>query len=190
MYLFFDTETTGIPRNWRAPVTDLTNWPRIVQLAWLECDEDGAVVREASVLVKPDGFSIPAEATRVHGITTDQATTQGVPLSEALTAFSAATAVRSIGVAHNISFDESVLGAEFIRTRLANPLSRLIRVCTKEVSTDYCQIPGPYGYKWPTLEELYERLFDERPEKSHDAATDARTCARCFFELKRLGVIR
>lgn len=50
VYLFFDTETTGIPRNWRAPVTDLTNWPRIVQVAWLECDEDGAVVCEASVL--------------------------------------------------------------------------------------------------------------------------------------------
>jgi len=30
MYLFFDTETTGLPRNWKAPVTDLDNWPRMV----------------------------------------------------------------------------------------------------------------------------------------------------------------
>jgi len=36
MYLFFDTETTGLPKNWKAPIEDLNNWPRLVQLAWLE----------------------------------------------------------------------------------------------------------------------------------------------------------
>ena len=34
-YLFFDTETTGLPRNWSAPVSDLNNWPRLVQIAWI-----------------------------------------------------------------------------------------------------------------------------------------------------------
>ncbi|MCX6741278.1 MAG: hypothetical protein NTY61_02675, partial [Candidatus Parcubacteria bacterium] len=33
-YLFFDTETTGLPKNWKAPIEDLDNWPRIVQIAW------------------------------------------------------------------------------------------------------------------------------------------------------------
>ncbi len=33
MYLFFDTETTGLPRNWHAPASDLANWPRLIQLA-------------------------------------------------------------------------------------------------------------------------------------------------------------
>jgi len=26
MYLFFDTETTGFPRKWKIPITDLNNW--------------------------------------------------------------------------------------------------------------------------------------------------------------------
>jgi DNA polymerase III epsilon subunit-like protein len=59
-----------------------------------------------------------------------------------------------------------------------------------EASTNHCRIPGQYGYKWPTLEELHEHLFGNPPDKSHDAASDARSCARCFFELKRLGVIK
>ena len=39
MYLFFDTETTGLPRNWKAPVTHLNNWPRMIQIAWIACDD-------------------------------------------------------------------------------------------------------------------------------------------------------
>ena len=27
MYLFFDVETTGKPKNWKAPVSDTFNWP-------------------------------------------------------------------------------------------------------------------------------------------------------------------
>lgn len=190
MYLFFDTETTGVPRNWRAPVTDLGNWPRIVQVAWVECEKDGTAVRETVFLIEPEGFSIPAEATRVHGITTRQATTEGVRLSKALAALSAAAAARAVGVAHNLAFDENVLGAEFLRSRLANPLTRLRRVCTMEASTNHCRIPGTRGYKWPTLGELHQHLFGEVQNKAHDAASDARACARCFFELKRLGVIK
>jgi len=35
MYLFFDAETTGIPRNYKVPASDHRNWPRLVQIAWL-----------------------------------------------------------------------------------------------------------------------------------------------------------
>ncbi len=34
-YVFFDTETTGLPLNWKAPVTELENWPRLIQLAYI-----------------------------------------------------------------------------------------------------------------------------------------------------------
>ena len=39
MYTVFDTETTGLPRDWKAPVTQTNNWPRMVQLAWLQYDD-------------------------------------------------------------------------------------------------------------------------------------------------------
>ena len=41
MYLFFDTETTGLPKNWKVPATDLNNWPRMIQLAYLIYDRKG-----------------------------------------------------------------------------------------------------------------------------------------------------
>ena len=60
MVLFFDTETTGLPQRWNAPVTDVNNWPRLVQLAWIMCDGKGNIIEERSDIVKPEGFAIPA----------------------------------------------------------------------------------------------------------------------------------
>ena len=46
MYLFFDTETTGLPKNYKAPASDLNNWPRLVQLAYHLYDNDGNKISE------------------------------------------------------------------------------------------------------------------------------------------------
>ncbi|MFN7600706.1 MAG: hypothetical protein ACK5R0_04835, partial [Bacteroidota bacterium] len=70
MYLIFDTETTGIPRNKTAPLTDFENWPRLVQIAWQLHDFDGKLLTQQNYLVKPDGFDIPFKAEQVHGIST------------------------------------------------------------------------------------------------------------------------
>lgn len=189
MYLFFDTETTGIPRRWSAPASDLENWPRVVQLGWVACDERGAVVAREQLLVRPEGFSIPPDAGRVHGITTERAARDGVALKEALLAFCAAASASSRAVAHNLEFDEKVLAAEFLRAGIPDPLPRMERLCTMRASTGYCRLPGRRGYKWPTLDELHRHLFDEPLEGSHDAGRDALACARCFFELRRRRVL-
>jgi DNA polymerase-3 subunit epsilon len=189
MYLFFDTETTGLARNWKAPVTDVANWPRIVQLGWVECDDSGMVINEAEWIIKPDGYMIPPEASRIHGITMEKAVEVGVAMDLALAAFTIAAEAHTVGVAHNLKFDESVLGAEFIRAGRNNPLLKLKRICTMQVSTTYCRIEGRYGFKWPTLEELHRKLFDEAPLAAHSASGDARSCARCFFELRQRKVI-
>ena len=55
MYLFFDTETTGLPARWNAPVTDVENWPRLVQLAWIMCDAQGNTLESRNAIVKPPG---------------------------------------------------------------------------------------------------------------------------------------
>ena len=62
MFLFFDTETTGLPQRWNAPVTNVDNWPRLVQLAWIMCDDKGNIIEERSDIIKPEGFSIPVES--------------------------------------------------------------------------------------------------------------------------------
>jgi DNA polymerase III subunit epsilon len=190
MYLFFDTETTGIPRNYKAPVTDLANWPRVVQLAFLLADAGGATLAASEFIIRPDGFVIPADAARVHGITTERALAEGVPLAAALDGFTSSLQSATTLVAHNISFDSNILGAEFLRAKRPNPLPKLKQICTMQSTTDFCAIPGPFGFKWPKLGQLHARLFREELKDAHAALADVQACCRCFFELRELGVIR
>ncbi len=191
MYLVFDTETTGLPKNWNAPVTDLNNWPRIVQLAWQFYDEAGNVLAEANRIIRPDGFIIPGEAAMVHGISTELALRDGIDLKEALLEFADVLSVAKGLVAHNINFDDRVVSAEFIRMDMSREfLEQIAKICTMEGSTDFCKLPGgPRGYRYPKLILLHERLFNEGFDGAHDALNDVRACARCFFELKKRAII-
>jgi DNA polymerase III subunit epsilon len=189
MYLFFDTETTGVPRNYKAPVTDVNNWPRLVQIAWVVADEHGNEMASVEYIIKPDGFTIPKEAEKIHGISTEQALASGVDLILVLSEVAAAIAQASLIIAHNIAFDEKILGAEFLRAGQDNVLNSKQRLCTMQASTNYCKISGPYGYKWPTLEELHKKLFKTSVVGAHHALVDVQACARCYFELKQRQVI-
>ena len=87
MYLIFDTETTGLPKRWDAPITDTDNWPRCIQIAWQLHDEWGKVIESKDYLIKPDGFDIPYDAEKIHGISTILAEEQGVDLAFVLAEF-------------------------------------------------------------------------------------------------------
>ena len=190
MYLFFDTETTGIPRNYKAPVSDLGNWPRVIQLAFLLTDAAGVPREAKQFLIKPEGFTIPADATRVHGITTEHALAKGVALGAALAEFLACLQSAKTLVAHNMAYDENVLGAEFLRAKLANPLPKAKRFCTMQAATNFCAIPGRYGnFKWPTLSELHMKLFGKDFKGAHGAQPDVGACATCFFAMRAKGII-
>jgi DNA polymerase III epsilon subunit-like protein len=189
MYLFFDTETTGVPKNYKAPASDLKNWPRLVQIAWLVADESGNEISCAEHIIKPQGYTIPPAASKIHGVTTEQALQYGLEIKAVL-----ALAVKEISaashlIAHNVSFDAKILGAELLRAGYPNHVEAKPRLCTMQSATNYCRISGPYGYKWPTLQELYKKLFREEFTGAHRALTDVRACARCYFELKRLKVM-
>ena len=190
MYLFFDTETTGLPRSWKAPESDLNNWPRLVQIAWLQYDTMEKQVSKNSYIIKPDGFSIPSDATKVHGISTQRAEKEGIVLKRVLNEFSSILNKSRFLVTHNMDFDKKVVGAEFLRIGIKNNLSEIQKICTMQLSTNFCKIRGGlYGYKWPSLPELHMSLFKSPFEESHDALADATTCAKCFFELRKKGVI-
>ncbi|OGS08604.1 MAG: DNA polymerase III subunit epsilon [Elusimicrobia bacterium RIFOXYA12_FULL_51_18] len=190
MYLFLDTETTGLPKNWKAPITDLANWPRMIQLAYLLSDADGNNISGGNFIIKPEGFTIPEEAARIHGISTERANKEGYDLLPVLRDFHAAVDRAEYVIAHNMSFDEKIVGAEFLRNGMTDPLPSKTRICTMHSSTDYCAIPGPYGYKWPKLLELHSKLFHAGFESAHNAAADVSAMIKCFWELKRLGVIK
>jgi DNA polymerase III epsilon subunit-like protein len=218
MYLFFDTETTGLPKSWKAPVTDLGNWPHIVQIAWALFDDQGTQLALRDHLIKPEGFVIPENATAIHGISTEKALKEGRPVAEVLAEFSAAIRGAVCLVAHNLDFDEKMARVELLRQGMPDvlaatpiPMDRnkaeseasqttilekkekvweVRKICTMKSSTEYCKIPGPYGSKWPKLSELHIKLFDVDFEDQHNAASDVLCCAKCFFELKRRAVIR
>jgi DNA polymerase III epsilon subunit-like protein len=189
--LFFDTETTGLPKNWKAPVEQLDNWPRLVQIAWQVYNSNGDLLEEHEYIINPVGFIIPSEASAVHKITTEKALETGVDLLTILKVFSSSVNGCGLLVAHNYSYDYNIMGSELLRNGLENSLYEKEHICTMNASTDFCKIPGPYGYKWPKLEELYDILFRES-FNAHDALDDIRATARSFWELfnKRLIKIK
>lgn len=189
MYLFFDTETTGLPNDWKAPVTDLNNWPRLVQIAWLQYDSAGNKISGSNYIITPDGFSIPEESSRIHGITNDRAIREGVELKSVLNNFHDLVAQSNYLVAHNMSFDEKIVGAEFLRNNMTNAIEPKSKICTMQKATNYCKIEGYYGYKWPKLSELHEKLFGVGFEEAHNAEVDINATAKCFWEMKKIGIL-
>lgn len=189
MYLFFDTETTGLPRNWKAPVTDLNNWPRMIQIAWILCDSKGNRIESNDFIIKPENFIIPIEAARVHGISTEKAIDEGEDLKKVLLIFNELVDQSDFIVAHNISFDEKIVGAELLRKEIQSEFEQKRKLCTMKTSTDFCMLPGPYGYKWPKLSELHRKLFGEDFDEAHDASADINATEKCFWEMRRRGLI-
>jgi DNA polymerase-3 subunit epsilon len=189
MYLFFDTETTGLPKKWDAPVSDLDNWPRLVQIAWLQYNEKGEKITGQDYIIKPEGFTIPTESSAIHGISTERANKEGVSLETVLKEFADLINGSKFLVAHNINFDEKIVGSEFLRKGIPNDLFKTDRLCTMNASTDYCKLPGKYGFKWPKLTELHSKLFGIGFEEAHNAAADIEACARCFWELKKKNIM-
>ncbi|MEC7756012.1 MAG: DNA polymerase III subunit alpha [Bacteroidota bacterium] len=191
MYLIFDTETTGLPQNYNAPLTDFENWPRLVQIAWQLHDMRGNLIRNRNLIIKPDGFTIPYNSVQIHGITTERALEEGLDIKEVLAMFEEDIKEASFGIGHNIEFDYNIVGSEFLRAGLTNALEPLDPLDTKLVSTDFCAIPGGRGgqYKWPTLTELHQKLFGKGFDDAHDAAYDVDATARCFFGLLKEGIV-
>ena len=192
MYLIFDTETTGLPKKWNAPITDSDNWPRCVQLAWQLHDSKGALISDHSYLIKPENFNIPFESEQIHGISTELANKIGVDLEEVLNKFISDLSNAGFIIGHNVKFDLNIIGAELFRINSdVNLLEKdILDTCT-ELTANVCKLPGGRGgkFKFPTLLELYSFLFDESFSEAHNASADVEATARAFFELVRIGII-
>ena len=188
MYLIFDTETTGLPKRWDAPITDTDNWPRCIQIAWQLHDELGNCIEHQDYLVKADGFNIPYDAEKIHGISTALANEQGIGLKTMLEKFNIALSKSKFIVGQNVGFDTNIMGAEFCRLGIENNLQELpvLDTCT-ERTADLCKIPGGRGgrFKLPTLTELHNHLFGTGFGEAHNATADVEATTRCFFELIR-----
>ena len=191
MLLFLDTETTGLPKYSATTATE--KWPRVVQLAWSLYDTEGNRESRNSFIIYPTDFSIPMDSARIHGITTERAKTEGVSLHKVLPQLNADVEKATTVIAHNVEFDLPIVHTEFVRCRLETNLLKKQTACTmkpREI-VSWCKIPkkSGYGFKWPTLAELHLQLFEEEFTGSHDAGADVEACAKCYFELRKRGII-
>jgi DNA polymerase III alpha subunit (gram-positive type) len=190
MYIIFDTETTGLPKDWKAKMTDLDNWPRIIELAFQVYDSDYKLVHSYVTLIKPDGWVVPTAKFWIdNGFSQERNMSDGIPMKDALEEFAKWHDQCEYMIAHNISYDYNVLGAELIRNKVRCQ-KRLTQICTKETTTDFCNLKGNYGKpKWPTMGELHMKLFNEEMEDAHKADVDVAYTAKCFFECVNRKII-
>jgi DNA polymerase-3 subunit alpha len=191
MYLIFDTETTGLPKRWGAPISDTDNWPRCIQIAWQLHDDMGNLIEHQDYLVQPDGFNIPYDAERIHGISTELAQQQGIALQEMLEKFNHALSKTKFIVGQNVGFDINILGCEFYRLGIESPMTQMpvLDTCT-EVTAELIKLPGGRGgkFKLPTLTELHQFLFYQPFAEAHNATADVEATTRCFLELIRTEI--
>lgn len=193
IYLLVDTETNGLPQDYSLSVTDLTNWPRLISVAWGLFNETGKELCRHYALVKPDGYRWNKVAQQIHGISPEQALTDGKPLAELLQQLWVDIDRADAWVGHNIDLDYNVIGSEFLRAGLADDGSRFATwdqpawplLCTMDASAKISPNHEPVR-----LDDLYQLLTGRRLKGLHNATNDMLATARCFFHLKERGYFK
>ncbi len=183
--VFLDTETTGLPKNIKASLNDLDNWPRVIQLAWIVTDLQGNIIEDNCKIVFPDGFLIPISASDINHIHTYEAENRGESLRHVLLQFLSSTFGAQCIVGHNVDFDLNVIRAEMLRCGIGDVTYGINKFCTMTESIQFCNLPKG---KYPTLNELHMRLFGTPFDNAHDAMSDARATMRCYWEMKTRGI--
>lgn len=190
----FDTETTWLLASKKSPIEDQ---PYIVQFAWIviEVWDDNSFkeINRINQLIRPPE-KISWDSSQIHWI-------YDIDVQKIWTIDKYANIISyyinnvDCIVAHNLSFDESVIRYEFERLRILwlpfdfNPKSK---ICTMNNSRDWCGIPSENVFatrpKPPSLQELCKILFWKYFEWWHDAITDVEWTTKAFVELLRRQV--
>jgi len=184
--MFFDTETTGLPRcrdqAYKAP----GNWPHIVSIAWIILDSELHIQKREYYIIKPQ-WEIPQESIRIHGITHEHAMKEGSDLREVLDKFWSDLGTKPL-IAHNLDFDLNVLiNAELWDLRREYPPVKKT-YCTMELTRNILKLPSPSfkGYKFPKLSELYEFIFKKKPEGLHNSLKDTELLVEIYLHSPEL----
>ena len=188
--LIFDTETTGMVQFRQPPEHE--SQPDLIQLGMLlvDCGDWEPRARHSLLVQLADGVSIDPGAKEAHGISEEDCARYGVSPVVACSLFNQVCMQADIIVAHNLSFDASIMKTALFRIgKKPHRFDGRQQICTKEVSTDVLKLPGKYGYKWPTLAEAYRHYTGEEIVGAHDALVDTEACLAVFRGLAQAGVV-
>lgn len=202
----YDTETTGLPL-WNLP-SEHPDQPHIVQLAAELCVEaTGETIQEMNVIIRPDGWVIPTEASDVHGITTERAMDEGIPADEAIDMFIDLWARGDQRVGHNESFDMRLVRIALMRharysgevmpgpngdVPFADYWKQAPAYCTQGNSVKIINLPPTekmkkarrFGPKSPNLGEAYQFFTGKPLDGAHDAMVDVRAAKAVYYGIK------
>jgi len=173
--LVLDTETTALIKNKLQP---LDRQPRIIEFFALSLDSAGDELDTFSYLFNP-GIKIEDKITEITGIKQEMLDDQK-PFSSIAQHILEVIEVHDEIVAHNMSYDKAVI--DFEMKRLGKKVRWPELICTVE-STEYMK-----GHRM-NLRSLHEFLFGEPFENAHRAENDVRATAKCFLELRKMGVV-
>jgi DNA polymerase-3 subunit epsilon len=186
MYIFFDTETTGVPRNYKASPKDLNNWPRITQFAFIVTDEKFNIVKTFQALLQPDGWEVPTEKFFIdNNMSTERCKLEGLKAEIVLSEFVKWVNKSDYMVAHNMNFDRPIVTAEMIRYGFSVD-KKPIPICTMLSTKRWMNLPR---MKWPRLDELHQRCFGFGFDNAHDALADVRATVNCMKYLVENKII-
>lgn len=187
-YLIFDTSAIDKPKNWKALVTDTFNWPRMIHISWIVLDENFKPLQDYNCLIKPEGYELTKEICKRCKIEFDEVQKKGHDLKDVLAQFSESVDAADYIFAHNLNYNENIVGAEMIRNRISHRLFSSERYCLMQESTYYCKIPAKGGgYKWPTILEMHSMMFNQAYSPANNARADVIAAARCFIKLMKVG---
>lgn len=186
MELVIDTETTGLTSLSFATERNYQQWPRLVQIAWGIIAKEQVHLQRAEIIY-PQGFNIPANSVKVHGISQKHALDCGKDLREILNDLNAAMKSASALVAHNLNFDLGVIQSESIRMGISLEFPGK-RQCTAFMGQKYLRKEKKLRLsEFPRLKELYKELFNREHTVQHKADSDMIACGELYLEFKKLG---
>lgn len=187
--VFFDTETTGLPERepgdrWRLANPrnmDAYSKARVVQVAWVTVGADGRITSKHSRIIKPDGFTVGEDSTKIHGISHAYAESVGVGFSSVADELALALEQAELAVGHNVSFDVNVLLSEAFRYDCQRLIAALY-ACQRFDTMWEGKREFGLG-KLPKLVELHVLLFGKQYNQIHDALDDTLLARKCFARL-------
>ena len=185
--LFIDTEASGLPKNWDLPYSATGNWPYCVQVVWIIYTKDGKEIKQENHYIQDPDFKISKSAQKIHGITRKYLDEHGESRKVIMQLLAADLLhYKPMIVGHFMEFDRHMLGVEFYRTGIENPVKKETTFCTMLATTPLIKNPQLTYF---SLGQLFENLFNSPLKDQHNALIDSRATAACFFELVKWGII-
>lgn len=170
----FDTETSGV---FSKKMTELDpRAPHMASLAVLGFTDDlQTEVFSFYKLIRPDGWVMPEEASKVNGLTHEQLEREGIPLVQAFLETEEIFMTSNVVAGFNVSFDFRILHTECLRLKRDHPIDRQKTRCLMLAMADVIREPTAWGdFAWPKLTKAFKYCYGVDFEGAHDALSDVR----------------